>query len=144
MPAKLFDGFGAYYSLSRFLHFKMRQDRLDYGELHLNPYLTTKHNVYSIAVDAIDTTGDKRTELSEIWSDALVFLSGGQSITTTIGGILFYLSRNTECYQKFFEEIRSIFNNSDEIRGGLMLSDCQYLRACVDEALRMAPRAPGT
>lgn len=57
--------------------------------------------------------------------------------------MLFYLSRNRSQYCKLDEEIRSTFDNVDEIRRGPKLSSCRYLRACVDEALRVAPAAPG-
>lgn len=56
---------------------------------------------------------------------------------------LFYLARNPSCYQELAREIRSEFNNADEICG-TAVSNCHYLRACIDEALRMSPPAPGT
>lgn len=41
-------------------------------------------------------------------------------------------------------EIRSTFSTSADIRGGPRLSGCRYLRACIDESLRMSPPVPGT
>lgn len=54
----------------------------------------------------------------------------------------FYLSRNPEVYRKLADEIRSNFTSGSEIRGA-GLAACHYLRACIDEALRMSPPAPG-
>ncbi|KAI0150549.1 cytochrome P450 [Xylariaceae sp. FL1272] len=36
-------------------------------------------------------------------------------------------------------EVRSTFANGDEITAGPQLSSCRYLRACIDESLRMTP-----
>lgn len=54
------------------------------------------------------------------------------------------MSRNKQSYEILAQEIRSTFKTSDEIRGGPQLAGCQYLRACIDETLRMAPPGPGT
>lgn len=56
---------------------------------------------------------------------------------------LFYLARNPSCYQKLAREIRPMFNSADEICGTAM-PKCHYLRACIDEGLRMSPPVPGT
>lgn len=56
----------------------------------------------------------------------------------------FYLSRYPECYTKLSQEIRLAFSSSEEIKGGPRLSGCRYLRACIDEALRMSPPVSGT
>jgi cytochrome P450 len=58
--------------------------------------------------------------------------------------MFFYLSRNETCYQKLASEVRSTFESSADIRGGSQLSSCRYLRACIDETLRICPPVPGT
>lgn len=47
------------------------------------------------------------------------------------------------CQKKLLEELERTFDNIDEIRLGDKLTSCVYLRACVDEALRMASAGPG-
>lgn len=69
---------------------------------------------------------------------------GGETISTAMSALFFYLSRNPVVYQKLADEIRSTFASSAEIRGGSKLSSCRYLRACIDEALRMSPPVSGT
>lgn len=61
-----------------------------------------------------------------------------------MSAVLFYLSRYPDCYKKLAAEIRSAFSSSEDIKGGPKLSGCRYLRACIDEALRMSPPVSGT
>lgn len=58
--------------------------------------------------------------------------------------MFFYLAHNRECYDKLTDEIRNSFTNGTDICSGFQLSSCHYLRACIDEALRIAPPVPGT
>ena len=56
---------------------------------------------------------------------------------------LFYLLKYPEAMAKLRQELDGKFSSADEIRSGPKLASCVYLRACVDEALRMAPPGPG-
>jgi cytochrome P450 len=71
-----------------------------------------------------------------------VKLIAGDTTKTVLSATFFYLSRNPNSYRKLTQEIRSIFKNGSEIRGP-GLAQCGYLRACIDEAMRMSPPAPG-
>lgn len=51
----------------------------------------------------------------------------------------FYLSRYPFVYQCLAEEIRSSFTSGDDIKSGLNLTGCNYLRAFIDECLRITP-----
>jgi len=53
--------------------------------------------------------------------------------------MFFYLSRYPECYRKLADEIRTTFADDSEIRNGSKLSARAYLRACIDETLRITP-----
>lgn len=65
-------------------------------------------------------------------------------MSTCLSALFFYLSRDAECYRRLAAEIRSAFTNSSEIKSGPRLTACLYLRACINEALRMSPPVPGT
>ncbi|TQS31576.1 hypothetical protein Golomagni_08138, partial [Golovinomyces magnicellulatus] len=56
---------------------------------------------------------------------------------------LFYLVRNPHALQKVIEEIRGKFVDVEQIVHGPALGSCTYLRACVDEAMRMSPSVGG-
>ena len=56
---------------------------------------------------------------------------------------MFYLSRNNIAYEKLRDEVHSTFPSLDYIRQGPLLTSCQYLRACLDEAMRLAPPLSG-
>lgn len=61
-----------------------------------------------------------------------------------MSSVFFYLSRYPECYKALAQEVRGTFISAEEIKGGPKLSGCRYLRACIDEALRMSPPVSGT
>lgn len=127
-----------------------------------------KNDLYSFLVDHINDDLDFQT--SDIWAEALFFFPAGSSFTpseeclcqvdsrehplnqnvagdttsTTISALFFYLSRNRDVYRKLAEEIRRTFESNSEIRGGPQLASCRYLRACIDETLRISPPVTGT
>lgn len=84
------------------------------------------------------------------WCVAFIFaknannrMIGAETSSTTMSALLFYLSRNQHCYQRLASEIRSTFMDGGDIRKGAKLVGCKYLRACIDEALRLSPPVPG-
>ena len=60
-----------------------------------------------------------------------------------MAGCFYYLSRSQDAYTKSCAEVRSTFSSADEIRNGDKMNSCRYLRACIDEALRMSPPVGG-
>ena len=56
---------------------------------------------------------------------------------------LFYLVRNPATLARAAAEVRAAFSNVEEIRQGPSLTGCTYLRACIDEAMRMSPSVGG-
>lgn len=56
---------------------------------------------------------------------------------------LFYLVRNPHALAKVQEEIRAKFNDVEDIIHGPTLNTCTYLRACIDEAMRLSPSVGG-
>lgn len=123
-----------------------------------------QRDLYSVVADSMDTYGGGNLRDSEFWSESIFFLPagsffpctsakevarrwltglGGDTTTTCMAAVFFYLSRNPDCYKRVSEEIRSAFKTGAEIRDNQQLKDCCYLRACIDETLRISPPVPG-
>lgn len=104
-----------------------------------------KHDLYAHMVHALDSKDeDEKTTMNEIWTEAIFFFpAGGDTSSTAMAGLFHYLARNPDCYRKLAEEIRSTFESGADIKGGTQLNSCRYLRACIDEALRMSSPVSG-
>ncbi|XDG06326.1 hypothetical protein ABKA04_005941 [Annulohypoxylon sp. FPYF3050] len=97
------------------------------------------HDLYSMVADNIGK-GQQGLYYGELWPEAILFImAGGATTATTMSALFFYLSRNPQCYATLAAEIRSTFRSASEIRSGPQLNSCTYLRACIDETLRMSP-----
>jgi cytochrome P450 len=56
-----------------------------------------------------------------------------------MASMFFYLSRHPDVLAKVSHEVRTRFVSREDIRLGPALSSCRYLRACIDECLRISP-----
>jgi len=56
-----------------------------------------------------------------------------------LAACFFYLSRSNSAYAKATKEIRTLFTSTTELNDSSKLNKCAYLRACLDESMRMAP-----
>ena len=56
---------------------------------------------------------------------------------------MFYCLRYPETLCKLEAEISETFASVDDVHVGAKLSSCQYLRSCIDEALRLSPPVGG-
>ncbi|KAE9367264.1 cytochrome P450 [Stipitochalara longipes BDJ] len=68
-------------------------------------------------------------------------VAGSDTTASSISASFFYLARNPTAYAKVAQEVRSAFPSVSDIRAGPALNNCVYLRAAVNESLRMAPVA---
>ncbi|KAH6871618.1 cytochrome P450 67 [Thelonectria olida] len=70
---------------------------------------------------------------------ATMIIAGSDTTATSLAACLFYLGRYRNVYNLAAEEVRAHFSNVSEIRLGATLNSCTYLRACIQEALRLSP-----
>ncbi|KAH8595275.1 cytochrome P450 [Bisporella sp. PMI_857] len=71
---------------------------------------------------------------------SLLIIAGSDTSSTCLATTIFYLLHNPACYSRVQGEVRSKFTTESELRnGGERVKDCTYMRACIDESLRMAP-----
>ena len=116
------------------------------------------HDLFSFIINSQDPETGQKFTLDEIWAESRLFIIAG--MLTVIGPTLWiiitdstrvgynsylhvcnflYLSRNPECREKLTKAIRETFASASEICTGPRLYSCHYLRACIDEAMRMSP-----
>jgi cytochrome P450 len=72
----------------------------------------------------------------------LLIVAGSDTTAVTMCGLFFFLSHNPRIYDKLANEIRTTFKSLDDVVHGPQLHSCTYLRAVIQESLRMAPAGP--
>lgn len=108
---------------------------------------TKQNDIFSILLDpkgtGNDGAGENMPSVSELGGECTTLLMAGSETTSTaISATLFYMMRNPEVYEKAAREVREQFSNSESnVRLGAALNSCTYLRACLDESLRLSPPA---
>ncbi|KAF2181847.1 cytochrome P450 [Zopfia rhizophila CBS 207.26] len=84
-------------------------------------------------------TGEGFTPSEIIAESATLVVAGADTSATAMAAIFFYLSRNPDAYARATAEVRSTFSSLKEIQVGAKLNSCRFLRACIDESMRMSP-----
>jgi cytochrome P450 len=103
-----------------------------------------KKDFFYYLLNAKDPETGRGFSTKELWGEANVLMIAGSDTTATaLSSTVFHLCRNPEALAKLKAEIRSTFRSSDDIVSGKELADCHYLKACLDEAMRMAPPVSG-
>lgn len=69
---------------------------------------------------------------------------GGTTISAALSAIFFYLSRYPAVYTRLAAEIRTTFTSGRAIQTGPQLKGSKYLRAVIEESMRMSPPFLGT
>lgn len=70
-----------------------------------------------------------------------IVIAGSETTGFAVTATSFYLAKNPECFQKVAAEIRSAFASQDDINDDT-LKKLPYLRATIEEALRLTPAEP--
>lgn len=72
---------------------------------------------------------------------AILLLAGSETTATLLSAVTYYLLKNPSPMSKLSAEIRGSFENEDAITQ-ISVNKLVYLRAVLEEALRMHPPAP--
>ncbi len=84
-------------------------------------------------------TGEGFT-LNEIAAESTTLVvAGADTSSVAFAAMLFYLADNRNAYDRAAAEVRSKFQSPGDIAMGSDLASCNYLYACINEALRMSP-----
>ncbi|KAL8997141.1 MAG: hypothetical protein Q9169_003524 [Polycauliona sp. 2 TL-2023] len=89
-------------------------------------------------------TGGPGYSVAELFEEtSLLVIAGSDTTSTVIPAMFFYMTRNPKLYEKLNNEIRNAFESVDEIHAGPKLTSCRYLRAFIDETMRVNPPVGG-
>ncbi|KAL3420507.1 cytochrome p450 [Phlyctema vagabunda] len=97
-------------------------------------------NVFANLAVARDPETNQGFTMLELGAESISLLVAGSDTTSTfVSGLFFYLSRHRDVYERAVSEVRAAFADASEVRLGPKLNSCRYLRACLDETLRLSP-----
>ncbi|EED20867.1 cytochrome P450, putative [Talaromyces stipitatus ATCC 10500] len=103
---------------------------------------STRQDVFTFLMDAKDPETQQSLTLAEIGAETTTLVVAGSDTTSTaLASTIFYLSHDPKWYNVVAGEVRAAFSSVDQITLGTTLSSCVYLRACIDESMRMSPPA---
>lgn len=103
-----------------------------------------KKDFFHYLLNAKDPNTGKGLATQELWGEANVLMIAGSDTTSTgLASTIFYLVRNPKAMETLKREIRENFNDVEEIITGTKLNELVYLKACIDEAMRLTPAVPG-
>ncbi|KAL7271917.1 hypothetical protein RUND412_005300 [Rhizina undulata] len=95
-------------------------------------------------LNAKNPEGENPYSMGELWAESRsLMVAGSDTTATTMAAALFYLTRNPDILAKLTTEIRTAFASASKIHLGPTIDSCQYLKAVVEETLRLSPSIPG-
>ncbi|KAL4734798.1 cytochrome P450 [Aspergillus similis] len=106
--------------------------------------IDAKNDLFGKLLAAKDPETGKTLSHRQLWAESnTLIIAGSDTSSTGMAATFFYLSRNPVAYDRVTREVRSVFPTPDSVCQGPKLSSCVYLRACIQEALRLAPAVSG-
>ncbi|CAG8981222.1 hypothetical protein HYALB_00013870, partial [Hymenoscyphus albidus] len=106
--------------------------------------LSDRKDFFHYLLDAKDSETGEILTLPSLTQEGITFIiAGSDTASTTLAGTFFYLARNPDVRAIVREEVRNEFESVEDIRVGPKLNNCVYLRACIEETLRITPPVPG-
>ncbi|KAL9118706.1 MAG: hypothetical protein Q9187_004748 [Circinaria calcarea] len=102
-------------------------------------------DLFAALLEAKDSDTGLGFTTAQLVSEAGLFIIAGSDTTiTATTATIFYLLHYPSALIRLQGEIRKTFSNEEEICIGTQLSSCQYLYACIDEAMRLTPSVGST
>ncbi|RYP20590.1 hypothetical protein DL767_009415 [Monosporascus sp. MG133] len=103
-----------------------------------------RHDMFYFLCKAQDSsTGHPAYTGDELRAEAsLLIIAGSDTTTASLASIFWYLTRAPRCYQKLVNELQGTFKTAEDVIYGPKLMGCTYLRACIDEGMRLVPPGP--
>ena len=105
---------------------------------------TDRRDFFYHLLKARDPETGQGFTITELWAESnLLIIAGSDTTSTAMAATLFYIVRNAAALHKANVEVRSQFSSVEDIRQGAALNQCTFLRACIDEAMRLSPSVGG-
>ncbi|KAM5463519.1 hypothetical protein MauCBS54593_007513 [Microsporum audouinii] len=102
----------------------------------------TGRGVFAILSKSNDPETGQPLKMRELGGEsATLIVAGTDTTSTALAACLFYLSHYRSSCDRATAEVRAVFESSEDIRMGPLMSKCVFLRACIDESMRMSPPA---
>lgn len=109
-----------------------------------NNSLTKRKDIFSLLLTAQDPNTGDNIPLPELWMESnTLIVAGSDTTSTTLAATLYYLLHNPHTLHRLRAEILATFSTRHEIRMGPKMQSCSYLRAVIDETMRMTPAVGG-
>ncbi|KAL8903781.1 MAG: hypothetical protein Q9207_003705 [Kuettlingeria erythrocarpa] len=121
------------------LHSRLQEEKATQGKGHDEKNLRRDMFHHLVRAKDPETGGPGYTQQELFEESDLLVVAGSDTAATTFAAMFFYLTRNPRVYERLTDEIRKAFKTSADIRAGPQLNSCRYLRAFINEALRMNP-----
>ncbi|GAB0146111.1 hypothetical protein EsHS_00006522 [Epichloe bromicola] len=113
-------------------------------QIRLGEDKAENNDIFSFLQQCKDPDTDQHLTLKDLSTETATFVVAGvDTSSTTMASMAHYLSCTPKAYLKVVEEVRATFGSVKEIQLGKKLNSCMFLRACMDEALRLSPPGGG-
>ncbi|KAI5358294.1 putative cytochrome P450 [Septoria linicola] len=151
MPALLYTGLekvlpilrGLYLDRCQYLAFGKKQV-MEVMERQKRGEGEGRKDIFSFLLTAKDPETGEGVPMPELWMEAnTLIVAGSDTTSTTLAATLYYLLHNTHTLRKLENEVRGTFKSRSEIKMGPQMQSCTYLRAVIDETMRMTPAVGG-
>lgn len=105
---------------------------------------TDRKDFFYYLLNARDPETGKGFTSPELWGESnLLIIAGSDTTSTALSSAFFYLVHNPEKLEVLAREIRSTFSDIEDIHASPTLNGCIYLRAVLDESMRLSPPVGG-
>ena len=105
---------------------------------------TDRKDFFYYLLNARDPETGKGFTTPELWGESnLLIVAGSDTTSTALAAAFFYLVHNPSKLGKVTKEVRTTFQNLEDIHSSPPLNGCKYLRAVIDEAMRLSPPVGG-